>query len=155
MAEKIDPITTVINADSQTLVTWSENYSVGIEHIDNQHKELVSLTNELYRACLAKNDTFEAVFKETMSRMVEYVRYHFKAEMELLEKSNFPDLQNHKMQHDQLIFDILEAVREYNEGKKFVPNNFVRTLKDWIFSHIAFYDQAYAPYVRDYLQSRE
>jgi hemerythrin len=46
-----------------------------------------------------------------------------------------------------MVRDILEAVKGYNEGKKFVPNQFVRTLRDWILSHIAHYDKLYASFI--------
>jgi hemerythrin len=38
---------------------------------------------------------------------------------------------------------------------KFVPNNFVRTLKDWVFGHIAVYDKLYRAYVTEQLRKGE
>jgi len=150
MITKFDPIDSISDeATSLTLVTWSENYAVGIEMIDSQHLMLVNLTNELYQACLTRDEALGDVFKETMGRMVDYVRFHFTAELELLHRIGYPDYKNHKDQHDQLVKNILISANEYKEGKKFVPNNFVRTLKDWVFGHIAIYDQTYATYVRE------
>ena len=129
------------------IVTWSEAYATGIKLIDDQHRELIDLTNKLYHSCRTKDDV--AVFRETMSSMVDYVRFHFGTELELLEQVNYPDLLNHKKQHESLIKSILDAVKDYGDGKKFVPNIFVRTLKDWIFSHIAVSDKLYAIYITD------
>jgi hemerythrin len=81
--------------------------------------------------------------------MVEYVRFHFGAEQVLLQRIKYPEYQEHKKKHDVLVRDILEAVKEYNEGKKFIPNQFVRTLRDWILSHIALTDQSYVIYIAD------
>ena len=147
MIKKVELIT-VNQSEKLQLVSWSDKLTVDIEIIDMQHKELVNLTNELYRACLITDPTLTAVFKETMSRLVDYVRFHFTTEIEIMERINFPNTQSHKMQHDQLIMQILKAVHDYNRGKKFIPNQFVRTLKDWIFSHVAIYDQEYATFVR-------
>lgn len=121
----------------------------GIELIDGQHKELVNLTNELYNACFAKDDDLQVVFKNAMSRMVEYVRFHFNAELKFLNTINYPDYSSHRKMHETLIKNILEAAKEAGEGKKFVPNNFVRTLVDWVFSHIAVYDKQYSAYVSE------
>jgi hemerythrin len=131
------------------LVTWEDKYVTGIQLIDDQHKELFSLTNELFNACIGRNDyeTLDGVFKDTMERMVDYVRFHFSAEQVLLQRINYPEYQEHKKEHDTLVIKILEAVKEYNEGKKLVPNQFVRTLRDWILSHIALSDQLYVSYV--------
>ena len=135
--------------DNQDMVTWDEKYATGIHLIDSQHKELFSLTNELFHACMGDNEALKSVFKETMERMVEYVRFHFGAEQEMLQRINYPGYQDHKKMHDSLIKDILESVNEYNYGKKFVPNQFVRILRDWILSHIALTDKLYVAFIAD------
>ncbi|MDR2729857.1 MAG: bacteriohemerythrin [Treponema sp.] len=143
----------MINTDNNTgtggrdMVVWDEKYATGIALIDSQHKELFSLTNELFQACLGKEEALEGVFKETMERMVNYVRFHFSAEQELLQRLKYPDYHEHKKQHETLVREILEAVKEYSSGKKFIPNQFVRTLRDWILSHIAVRDKLYAVYI--------
>ena len=149
MNNKFDPVESAAGTGNIQLVVWSELYAVGIELIDNQHRELVNLTNQLYKACMTSDEVLGTLFKESMHRMVEYVRFHFTAELELLARIKYPGYQTHKQQHDQLVKQILEAAKEFEEGKKFVPNNFVRTLKDWVFGHIAISDQQYAAYVRD------
>jgi hemerythrin len=130
-------------------VKWIPEYEVGIKLIDTQHRELVSLANDLYRACVATDNSIGTVFKEAMSKMVEYVRFHFHAEDVLLERIGYPDYQAHKKEHESLIRKVLEAAKEYDKGNKLVPNHFVRTLKDWVFSHIAVSDQRFAVYVSE------
>jgi len=129
------------------MVVWDEKYATGIELIDSQHKELFSLTNELFHACVSNDEVLKGVFKETMERMVDYVRFHFGAEQVILQRINYPDYAEHKRQHDVLVRNILASVKEYNEGKKLVPNQFVRTLRDWILSHIAMTDKQYVLYI--------
>jgi len=138
-----------MNDGNKDIVSWGESYATGIELIDNQHKELVRLTNQLYHACLAGSEVVETVFKSAMSQMVDYVRFHFTAELELLKRINYPAYHEHKKEHDTLVMNILEASKEFSVGKKFVAYNFVRTLKDWVFSHIAFSDKLYAAFVKE------
>jgi len=133
--------------NNQNIVVWDEKYATGIQLIDSQHKELFSLTNELFQACLDGENAIEDVFRDTMGRMVDYVRFHFGAEQELLQRVKYPDYQMHKKQHDTLVMQILSTVKEYSEGKKLAPNQFVRTLRDWILGHIAHYDKLYASYI--------
>jgi hemerythrin len=134
-------------SDNKDMVVWDEKYATGIHLIDSQHKELFSLTNELFRACLGGDEELKDVFKETMERMVEYVRFHFGAEQELLQRVKYPEYQEHKKQHDILVRDILEAVKGYSKGEKFIPNQFVRTMRDWILSHIALIDKQYVAFI--------
>ena len=134
--------------DKNILVVWDEKFATNIDLIDKQHRELVKLTNTLYQTCLGRDEnTVKTAFKEALSRMVEYVRFHFNAETELLKRANYPDYEAHKTMHDILIKKILEAAQDFNKGKHFVPNNFVRTLKEWVFGHIAFYDKDYAFFI--------
>ena len=135
--------------DDFSLVTWDDNYSTGILLIDNQHMELIRLTNELFDACRGGNDKAESVFKEIIPHMVDYASFHFKTEQELMERIQYPDCKNHLLQHDELIRDILAAAKDFDEGKKFVPNRFSRTLKTWILGHVAVYDKAYALFAQD------
>ena len=135
------------------IVSWKEQYATGIPLIDHQHMELVHLTNKLYLACLGGSESANSGFKEAMSHMVEYVHFHFDAELKLLEKMHYPRYAEHKKMHETMLLNILEAVNEYETGKKFIPNKFVRTLVDWVFSHIAIYDKDYAIFAAD-LQKR-
>ena len=139
----------LLQSRDAVLVVWEDSFATEIPMLDDQHRELINLTNQLYRACLTGNDAVESAFQQAMTRMVEYVRFHFSAELKLLHKIKYPQYGDHKVQHDSLIKQILEAANEYKSGRRFVPHNFVRTLKDWVFGHIAVYDRAYAAYIRD------
>jgi hemerythrin len=135
-------------ANSQILVEWHERYSTGIPKIDEQHKELLRLTNELYASCLNDKDAeAKARFKSTIGAMVNYVSEHFSAEERLLQRIKYPAYAEHKREHDSFVKKVLEQVKDFSEGKSFVPNNFVRYLKDWILSHIAMSDKLYSEYI--------
>ena len=137
------------NVKDNEIVIWEDKYKTGVELIDKQHHMLVDLTNQLYLACRAGEDATVAVFQDAMHKMVEYVRLHFTAELVFLNRIKYPDYHNHKKMHDDLVLKILDSAKEFNEGKKLIPNNFVRTLKDWVFGHIAVYDKMYSAYVLD------
>jgi len=150
MITKNDP---ALNSENvKTIVTWDEKYATGIDLIDGQHKELVTIINELFQACLIGDETVSAAFKETMTRMVEYVRFHFGAEQKILERIKYPLFIEHRKQHDEMVYNILEAAKDFEEGKKFVPNHFVRTLRDWVFGHIAISDKRYAAYIAEQME---
>jgi hemerythrin len=133
--------------DDSDYVVWDEQLATGIPVLDNQHKELMNLTNHLFHACRTGMKEADNVFSEAMHKMVEYVRFHFSAEQELLERIKYPEYVEHKNEHDRLVKEILTAVKEFNEGQKFVPYHFVKILKEWVFGHIAIADKGYALFV--------
>lgn len=135
---------------SEELVIWGGKYEIGIPLIDNQHKELVMIINELDKACRnLGGEEVRSAFKDAMRRIVGYVRFHFSAEQEFLERFKYPAYREHVKEHESFIKDILEAARDFNEGKRFVPHHFVRTLRDWLLSHIAVADKQYAIFIAD------
>ena len=142
----------IMENDNTPLIKWTDSLLIGIELIDNQHKQLVSLTNELYKACKLGGDELDAVFKETMSRVVEYVRFHFGVEQEMLQRVKFPNYASHKAEHDSFVKTVLETTKEYGNIRRFVPNNFCRFLRDWIVGHIGHLDKIYAAYIVDQMR---
>jgi hemerythrin len=133
--------------ESTPFVTWDDKYSVGIPLIDEQHKELIRLTNELYQGCLAGDAAARDFFFSAIRGALDYVKYHFSAEEKILENIRYPHLAEHRKQHEDFIRKMVEDVKSFQGGRKFVPNNFVRFLRDWILSHIAITDTQYAAYI--------
>ena len=140
----------MINRDSQTpdskMVIWSDSFVVGIKLIDDEHKEFVNLTNELYNACLKGGDEAVASFMKTIHMMANHIKKVFKHEEELFEQSAYPETAVHKAQHREFIKEILEHEKKYRAGVRFVPNSFARYLMEWVSSHIAIDDKKFGIY---------
>jgi hemerythrin len=133
--------------EEKILVEWDDRYAIGIPLIDDQHKELIDLTNKLYAGCLAGDEAGRTYFMKTVHGVVDYVKYHFSAEERILEKVDYPALAEHKRAHECFVKQVFDDVKSFEGGKKFVPNVFVRFLKDWILTHIAVEDKRYAEYI--------
>ncbi|MDR2633055.1 MAG: bacteriohemerythrin [Treponema sp.] len=133
--------------NERILVEWGERYMLGIPLVDEQHKELIAMTNTLYQACLEGDAEARIYFMQAIHSTVDYVKHHFSTEEKLLESIKYPDIGEHKKEHEGFIHEIFGQVKSFQEGKKFVPNDFVRYLRDWILAHIALTDKKYARYI--------
>ncbi|MDR2313283.1 MAG: bacteriohemerythrin [Spirochaetaceae bacterium] len=129
------------------LVEWSDRYRIGIPLIDEQHKKLIDMTNTLYTGCLEGDRAARIYFLKTIHDAVDYVRFHFSTEEKLLERIKYPDLAAHKKEHEDFAREIISQVQAFQMGKAFVPNVFVRYLRDWVLTHIAVSDKLYAAYL--------
>ena len=127
---------------TKDIVTWQKSYSVNIPLIDAQHKELIHLTNMLYKSCFKDKDTSKQVFMDVLHGAVSYVGYHFSTEEKVMERVDYPDLSTHKMEHNDFVREVLKTVDELSKGMNVNPLNFVLYLKDWILTHIAVSDTA-------------
>jgi hemerythrin len=135
--------------EDKQIVEWDERYALGIPLIDSQHKKLIEITNKLYMGCLKGDEAAKLYFMKAVREAVDYVKYHFAAEEKLFERIGYPAAADHKKQHEEFIKEILREIGTFKEGRKFVPNMFVRYLRDWILTHIAVSDKLYADYIKN------
>jgi hemerythrin len=125
------------------LVTWSSTYSVGVESIDAQHKELINLVNDMYNHTFIDEQSERAYFKNVIHQTVEYVKTHFPAEEKILLATKYPGYAEHKKAHDLFILTVFDNIRDFDDGKKINLAAFTHFLKDWILAHIAITDKQY------------
>ena len=130
------------------VVNWSPTFSVGVNLIDNQHKELLKLTNDLYSHSSSDPESEQAYFKKVIKGAVDYVKVHFSTEEQIMTKTRFPGYAEHKREHDSFILTVLEQVRIFEESKKMPLLNFTNFLKDWVLTHIAISDKQYFEYFK-------
>jgi hemerythrin len=135
-----------------TLIEWKDAYSVKIPLVDDQHKELIRLTNQLYASCLEGDDRARAYFKEVIRSTVNYIKFHFSAEERIMSNVGYPQFAEHKKQHESFVKKVLEDVKKF-EGGKDDPYGFVNYLRDWILNHIAVSDNAYSAYIMERKQA--
>jgi hemerythrin len=132
---------------NNTIVVWHNSYSVGIPLIDEQHKELINLTNKLYASCIAGREYSKVSFMQTIHSAVDYIGYHFSTEEKVMERINYPDFSAHKKEHTDFVREVLGQVEDFKSGRNFAPNAFVHYLKDWVLTHIAVCDKKLGDYL--------
>ena len=129
-------------------VFWSDVYSVNFKTIDDQHKELVRMTNTLFEGCKMGSTAADFVFIKTIRSAVEYAQTHFYTEEKYMKMANYPDVTVHKQEHDSFVATVVKAVKDFEEGNS-EPIALARFLKKWLLTHIAESDKKYAPYLVD------
>jgi len=136
-------------------VPWSDKFSCGIKLIDEQHKGLVDLVNEMYNHAtgntIQERDYFSRVIQETVS----YVKTHFATEEKIMIATKFAGFAEHKKEHDTFILAVVENIRDFESGKRLTLSTFSRFLKEWILSHIALMDKQYFEYFKKIATRKE
>src|SRR5581483_2719048 len=97
------------------LITWNDQYSVGIAAIDAQHQKWIRIINEVHDAML--NQKTAATLGKSLDAMLEYTGIHFAAEEALMRRHAYPDYAAHKTQHDKLLVDLKELQQSFRSGK--------------------------------------
>jgi len=130
------------------LVNWSSTYAVGVSIVDEQHKGLLNLVNNMYNHIVGDEKAERAFFKEVINQAIEYVKVHFATEEKILIATKFPGYAEHKRAHDSFILKVVENVREFESGRKMNLSTFTHFLRDWILTHIAIMDKQYFDFLR-------
>lgn len=96
------------------MILWKEEYCVGVEFIDEQHKELVVIANKIYE--LLKNDLIADKYDSIIAivdELKDYTVYHFKAEEEYMKSIGYKKLLSQKVAHN----DFLEKMQSIDMDK--------------------------------------
>ncbi len=123
---------------------WSDEFSVNVREIDEQHKRLVGMINTLHEALVAGRG------KETQGKiiteMVDYATVHFSTEEKYMRIYSFPGHAVHKAEHDGFVGKAAD-LKARVDGKGFVLTiNVLNFLKDWLQNHILVTDKQYSSY---------
>jgi len=75
-------------------ITWTNDLSVGIELIDEQHKMLIKHLNDLSQSL--ESGQGPAKIANTLNFLIDYTKFHFTAEEKHMAANDYPELKNHK-----------------------------------------------------------
>ncbi len=123
------------------LMKWTDAMSVGVETLDEDHRQLIHLINNLAYA--------DADFAEVFNRLLDYITSHFEREEAHLEALGYPGIDSHRAQHDAFADRVGEMLRHYREsGFDTTDGQVSDFLWTWLKSHILIEDMKYAIWAR-------
>ncbi|NFJ54336.1 bacteriohemerythrin [Clostridium botulinum] len=128
---------------------WKKCYSCNISKIDNRHKRLFELADEIYTIVSVNDgyDHFDEIM-EAIKALKEYTVYHFSYEEEVMRKYEYSDLDNHKVEHDAFVNKIKSInEEEIDEKQKNFLMDLLEFIVNWIENHILKSDLKYKEYL--------
>ena len=123
-------------------IPWKNKYSVSVTSIDDQHKQLVNLINELNNAMLYEKGRDK--ISQIIKGLVDYTVFHFDYEEGLLKKNGYNDFDNHKKIHTKFIDAIKDFQNDFEYNEKELSKEVMDFLKRWLIEHIMGTDQKYS-----------
>lgn len=128
-----------------SFIEWSDVFSVNIKLIDEQHKQLFRIINDLHSAW-KENRPSEAI-GNIFSGLVEYTDKHFKQEEELFSKYGYPETPSHMDAHRALVGKAVEIKDKFTKGQLKVDAEVMNFLKNWLNNHILRVDKKYSAFL--------
>lgn len=116
------------------LIAWTEQMCVSVKLLDNDHKRLAILINELHDGLLdgRAKEALEGIFEE----LVAYTRIHFAHEEQLLSEAGSSGAETHKQKHNhefERLLDLQTHFRSATESAAYFE--VLDQLKGWLFAH--------------------
>jgi len=137
----------MLTNDSE-LITWSNSLSCGIKLIDDQHKGLVLLVNDLFKHVTGNQTQEDKYFSKVIHETIKYIKVHFATEEKIMIATKYAGFAEHKKAHDSFTLTVIQKVMDYNEGKIITLSSLTKFLKGWILSHIAIMDKEFFEYLK-------
>lgn len=130
-------------------IEWTDGLSVGIELVDNQHKELLEKLNDISHA-IEHNHSVESITK-TLDFMMEYTDYHFGTEERHMEATDYPRIEYHKKMHKEFVDTLKGMTEDYLEdgATQGLAESVNVFLFNWLVKHIKGVDGAFGKYLKE------
>jgi hemerythrin len=97
-----------------SLIEWKDEFNLGIEEVDSEHKVLVALINALHDAMLAGTGRADVV--EGISEIYTLVSAHFEREEAFMRETRYMAYAEHKEDHEVLLDDLREIIDQVRSG---------------------------------------
>jgi hemerythrin-like metal-binding protein len=132
----------ITETEKTVIFPWRDAYSVGMPQIDDQHKGLIRLINNLQSAMMEGNG--KNVLSGIMDDLVRYTESHFASEEAMLRLRGYSQLAAHSAEHKKLTAQVCELRDKFRAGKVTISMEVMVFLKNWLADHILSRDMAYA-----------
>ena len=120
------------------LLEWKKRYSVGIEAVDHEHRELIDLINRLHEDLLAgsRDDRVSAFLGE----ILRAISAHFALEELFMREHRYDQASQHKSAHEDLLEQIRDIMEDFEADREAGSRELAGRLDDWFTVHFKTHD---------------
>lgn len=129
-----------------TLLSWRNEYRVGVPMIDKEHEYLIGLINEFHDRYAGGATLPQAL--RVLNKLVSYAERHFRHEESLMAETGYPRLDNQRRLHEELFTSIFTLHEELCASKVQVDSRTMRFLRHWLLDHIIEEDMDIGDFMR-------
>lgn len=129
------------------LFVWDDDYKTGIVEIDQDHKNLVNLINDLYEAM--QDGSGGALLLPIFSALKHYTETHFAKEEHFMFQHDAPGQERHLQEHQLMVTKLADLESRHRKGEAAISLQTLTFLRDWLKNHICIIDQTMASHLKE------
>lgn len=127
------------------IIKWRDSYSTGVQQFDDEHHKIVELINDMFEMMRDKND--QAAVEKLLSEVITYTEYHFDNEEKILDERGYPELTQHKKEHEKLKAEVINFKEKLNNDFDNSYRELYKFLREWLTNHILECDMKYSEHL--------
>lgn len=135
-----------IEPTSELILTWDEEYQLGIPQFDEQHQRLVRLVSFIAMAVTQNGNG--ALVKALLLDLLSYVDVHFADEEEFMRRLAFPEREPHMAEHEQFRRQLVKFLSESETDAK-IGMRVLQFMQGWVKKHVLQCDRRFAEFHRE------
>lgn len=120
---------------------WTQNLSVGVKMIDDQHKMWFEKAEKLFEA--GQNHRAKEYIGELLTFLDDYTKKHFADEERYMLRIHYPEYEAQKTAHAVFIEKLAKLQEDFNAsgGSLLVLLNANQMVLEWLTNHISTMDK--------------
>jgi hemerythrin len=120
------------------LLRWKDEYRIGIEAVDYEHRELIDLINRLHEELGGEHAklTVPGFFGD----LLKGISAHFALEEKFMREHRYDQLDQHKNDHERLLDEIREIMDAFEHSEELDSPELAARLDAWFSRHFETYD---------------
>lgn len=121
-----------------SLITWRDEFNLGVESVDVEHRELIKLINDLDSAM--QRDATQDTIVEALGEIYARIAAHFALEEKIMRDAHYISYRPHKQDHEILLDELLEVIDSVDEEGGYDRDALSRDLDTWFSDHFRTHD---------------
>lgn len=121
---------------------WSDNFVLGLEEIDEQHRQLAEVLNRLASIYQSptRNPKSDKSSQEPLTNCLNLLygdlEHHFRSEEKLMQEVDYPDSQDHALAHLMLLAEMKKYRDRFANHDEELDPGTLNSLKTWLMTHM-------------------
>lgn len=121
-----------------SLLQWKPEYSVGIQSMDDEHREMIELINATYEKLKSNSDADQV--EEYLGEILSTISMHFALEERIMRNAGYGEYQAHKDDHEILLDRLRDLMDDYFDDPDVGASKLEQGLSDWFAGHFSTFD---------------
>ena len=121
-----------------TLIVWRDEFSVGVASVDQEHREMIELINELDNAMAQDADCITVI--STLGEIYAKISAHFALEEKIMRDANYREFTSHKEDHERLLDSLLTIIDSVDDEGRYDRPELSSGLDRWFTDHFRTHD---------------